>query len=84
MIGYNGFVDLFRNLQKQGIAELQMKGFTAEEEDREVMAFFMEIANDIGYPHIHTLTSVLGRIFLKWPVLPRALYLADSYRLSYV
>ena len=58
MIGYNGFVDLFRNLQKQGIAELKMKGFTAEEEDREVRAFFMEIANDFGFPHIHTLKVV--------------------------
>jgi hypothetical protein len=28
VIGYDGFVDLFRNLQKQGIAELQIgKGF---------------------------------------------------------
>ena len=59
VIGYDGFVDLFRNLQKNGIAELQFgKGFTEEEEDREVKKAFYEIANDFGMPHIHTLKIV--------------------------
>jgi hypothetical protein len=44
VIGYDGFVDLFRNLQKNGIAELHFgKGFTEEEEDREVRKAFQEI-----------------------------------------
>ena len=59
VIGYNGFVDLFRNLQKNGIAELKFgKGFTPEEEDKEVRKAFHEIANDFGIPHIHTLKIV--------------------------
>ena len=58
-IGYDGFVDLFRNLQKSGIPELQFgKGFTEEEEDGEVRKIFYEIANDFGMPHIHTLKVV--------------------------
>jgi hypothetical protein len=48
-----------RNLQKHGIAELQLgKGFTLEEEEREVKRAFYEIANDFGMPHIHTLKVV--------------------------
>ena len=46
-------------MQKNGIAELQFgKDFTGEEEDREVKKAFYEIANDFGYPHIHTLKIV--------------------------
>ena len=59
ILGYIGLADFFAHRQRHGIAELQMgKGFTPEEEDREVMAFFKEVANDFGYPHIHTLKVV--------------------------
>ena len=40
VIGYNGFVDLFRNPQKHGIPEL-----LPEEEDREVIEVFMTLVH---------------------------------------
>ena len=59
IFGYNGLADLFTHRQKHGIAELHIgKGFTPVEEDREVRKAFHEIANDFGYPHIHTLKIV--------------------------
>ncbi len=49
----------FRHQKVPGIVELQIgKGFTPAEEDREVMAFFKEVANDFGYYNIHTVRVV--------------------------
>ena len=42
-----------------GIVELQMgKGFTPEEEDKVIMAFFKQLENDFGYHNIHTIRVV--------------------------
>jgi hypothetical protein len=46
-------------MPRPGVVELQMgKGFTPEEEDKEVMAFFKEVETDFGYYNIHTMRVV--------------------------
>ena len=49
--------DLLEYLHEGGIAELQTKGLTEEEEQKEMWNTFKEIA-DLGYPRIHTLRVV--------------------------
>jgi hypothetical protein len=51
------WADLTRHIHNQGIAELQTKGLTEEEESREMKKTFQEIA-ELGYGHIHTLKVV--------------------------
>ena len=63
ILGFNGLSDFFAHQHnrpiKAGTVELQMsKGFTPEEEDREVMAFFKEVERDFGYYNIRTIRVV--------------------------
>jgi hypothetical protein len=51
--GKEALGDLLAYLHKQGIAEIHMKGFTQEEEEKEMRNTFKEIAG-LEYPHIHT------------------------------
>ena len=56
-ISRKAFAELWTNRHKQGIAELQTKGLTEEEESRRMRETFSEIAA-MGYEHIHTLKVV--------------------------
>jgi hypothetical protein len=51
------FAELWTNRHKHGIAELQTKGLTEEEESQRMRETFSEIAV-MGYEHIHTLKVV--------------------------
>lgn len=51
------FAELWTNRHKHGIAELQTKGLTEEEESQRMRETFLEIAA-MGCEHIHTLKVV--------------------------
>lgn len=51
------WADLSRHIHNQGIGELQTKGLTEEEENREMKKTFEDITK-LGYGHIHTLKIV--------------------------
>jgi hypothetical protein len=51
------WADITRHIHNQGIAELQTKGLTEEDENRQMKKTFQEIT-ELGYPHIHTLRIV--------------------------
>lgn len=49
----------YLKMPRPGVVELRMgKGFTPEEEDREVMAFFKEVETDFGLYGITTIRVV--------------------------
>jgi hypothetical protein len=52
-----GSADITRQLMNQGIAELQTKGLSEEDESRGMKKTFQEIAA-LGYEHIHTLKVI--------------------------
>jgi hypothetical protein len=51
------FAELWTNRHKHGIAELQTKGLTEDEEGQRMRETFLDIAA-MGYEHIHTLRVV--------------------------
>jgi hypothetical protein len=49
--------DITRQMHNRGIAEFQTKGFTEEEESKEIPGMFQDVW-EAGYEHIHTLHIV--------------------------